>query len=99
MTNEQETEIKFLNGLCEAIKGLDKETQLFIAKAYLKEEKPKKEEDAFDKAVREIEENKIIVTYDDFYKKITDEMSVESHHYAKKLYDTINKYFSLRHYK
>lgn len=101
MQEEVKNELKFLKEMCEAIRGLDKDVQLHIVKIYLDEEVKKetlqnKEEDAFDKAVKELQE---LVSYQEFYNKITDDMHIGDHGYAKQLYDTINKYFKLRHHK
>ena len=92
MSNEQESEIKFLNSLCEAIKVLDKDVQLFIAKTYLEPKKTDNDDDEFKKA-----QSISNVTYNQFYELLTDNMKVESHDYATQLYKLIGAHFCLRH--
>ena len=91
MLNEQESEIKFLNSMCEAIKVLDKDVQLFIAKTYLE---PKKTDSDDESKKVELISN---VTYNQFYELITDNMKIESHDYATRLYKLIGAHFCLRH--
>jgi len=96
MTQQEKTEvmaeIAFIQSLCQAIQSLDKDVQLYIAKSCLEPPKP------VDQEVKTLVNDDEIVTYEEFYRKITDDIKVESHDQTMKLYNLINRLWKLRRY-